>query len=65
MSDDWHRQELFKGMLSLIVEAMKMIAWINGGAAIAVVRDARSNQNRAIDGGNYIQRGNLRRLFGQ
>jgi hypothetical protein len=37
MNDDWHREELFKGMLSLIVESLKMVAWINGGAAIAVL----------------------------
>jgi hypothetical protein len=37
MSEDWQRQELFKGMLSTIAESLKMVAWINGGAAIAVL----------------------------
>ena len=39
MSQDnnWHLQETYKGLISLSVEALKMLALVNGGAAIAIL----------------------------
>jgi hypothetical protein len=34
---DWQHQEIFKGMLNTIIESLKMVAWINGGAAIGIL----------------------------
>jgi len=33
----WHLTETYKGMITLSVEALKMLALVNGGAAIAVL----------------------------
>jgi hypothetical protein len=34
---EWREQELFKAMMILPVEGLKIISWINGGAAVAVL----------------------------
>ncbi len=34
---EWRRQETYKAMMVIPVEGLKILAWINGGAAIAVL----------------------------
>jgi hypothetical protein len=34
---DWHLTETYKSLITLTVEALKMLALINGGAAIAIL----------------------------
>ena len=34
---EWHIQETFKGLISLSIEALKVLLLINGGAAVAVL----------------------------
>jgi hypothetical protein len=34
---EWHIQETFKGLVTLSVEALKVIALVNGGAAVAIL----------------------------
>jgi hypothetical protein len=36
-ADQWHRQETFKGLITLSIELLKMLALINGGAAVAIL----------------------------
>jgi hypothetical protein len=36
-SHEWHLTETYKGLITLSVEALKMLAIVNGGAAIAVL----------------------------
>lgn len=36
-NDSWHTAETFKGLCTLATEALKFLALINGGGAIAVV----------------------------
>jgi hypothetical protein len=33
----WHIQETFKGLITLSVEALRIIALVNGGAAVAIL----------------------------
>src|SRR5690348_3532587 len=33
----WHIAETYKGLITLSVEALKMVALVNGGAAVAVL----------------------------
>src|SRR5580692_5156860 len=33
----WHRQETYKSLITISVECMKMLAVVNGGAAIAIL----------------------------
>jgi hypothetical protein len=34
---EWHVEETYKGLLTIAVEALKMLALVNGGAAIGVL----------------------------
>lgn len=34
---EWHLEETYKGLLTISIEALKMLALVNGGAAIAVL----------------------------
>jgi hypothetical protein len=36
-TDNWRQQELYKAMMVLPVEGLKIICWINGGAAISIL----------------------------
>jgi hypothetical protein len=33
----WHIEETFKGLVTLAVEALKILALVNGGAAVALI----------------------------
>lgn len=37
MTEDWHKQETYKSMVSISVEAFKYLALLNGGAAVGVL----------------------------
>jgi hypothetical protein len=36
-TSEWHLTETYKGLITLCVEALKMLALVNGGAAVAVL----------------------------
>jgi hypothetical protein len=36
-SAEWHLTETYKGLITLSIEALKMLALVNGGAAVAVL----------------------------
>jgi hypothetical protein len=36
-ASEWHLSETYKGLLTLAVECLKMLALVNGGAAVAVL----------------------------
>jgi cobalamin synthase len=35
--NEWHRSETYKGLITLAVELLKMLALVNGGAAVAIL----------------------------
>jgi len=37
VAEDWHLQETYKGLITLSIEALKMLALVNGGAAVALL----------------------------
>lgn len=37
MTEEWHKQETYKSMVSISVEAFKYLALLNGGAAVGVL----------------------------
>lgn len=37
MTDEWHKQETYKSMISISVEVFKYLALLNGGAAIGTL----------------------------
>jgi hypothetical protein len=37
VAQDWHLQETYKGLITLSIEALKMLALVNGGAAVALL----------------------------
>ena len=43
----WHLSETYKGLITLSVEALKMLALVNGGAAVAVLTYLGSLVSRA------------------